>query len=147
MIGIDAAQTSKNGQSFPSGLGVGGIALFAGSLGFAIASGILRASSQTHYFNAVNIYNDDATKVFTPYPTPYGAPVPAPGYRPLPSFQQPPGYAPPPASPPPNVPPGLVPSPPPGAPASPPGGALAPVPALPPGALPPAGTQPVPMQH
>jgi hypothetical protein len=143
LLGADAARTSENHEAFPSGTGIAGITALAVGLGFAIASGVLRQSSQTHYFNAVNMYNDDMlVRPPMPYglpPVPYGAPVPAPGYRPLPSFPGPMPNAPPPSGPVP--PPGFAPSPPPGA----PGGAAPPT--LPPGALPAPGTQPVPMNH
>jgi hypothetical protein len=146
----DAVQTTRDNKSFPTGMGGAAIGLLAGSIVFNVVSGVMANNARTHAHNAVNIYNEDLdARPLPAFGAPYGAPVPAPGYRPLPGFQGPqPGYAPPPASPPPpGVPPGLMPSPPPGAPGAPPGGALAPVPSLPPGALPPPGSQPVPLSH
>ncbi|HEY4122136.1 MAG TPA: hypothetical protein VGM56_29920 [Byssovorax sp.] len=139
MIGYDLA--AHDGRFTTSGdIAIG---MFGVAIGLLIVSGVSRSNSQTHMFNAVNMYNDDLAP--TPVllvPQAYG-PVPAPGYRPLPGFQGP-GWAPPPQPPPPSAAPPVPPAPPPAA-TSPKPPEIGPAPRpLPPGLIPP-GTQPVPL--
>jgi hypothetical protein len=137
--GLIVVDTTKDRNKFPAA----GVGILAAGLAVAITGTILQANAQIHFWNAINIYNDDMAPAWPgagPYPmVPRpGAPwAPAPPHTPPQTWEGPRGAppSPPAAAPPAGSPPSTTVSPP---------TSLPPAPSLPPGLTPP-GTAPEPL--